>query len=472
MLRVRGLRSNHNLRTLRYAVSLGAIAVGLAACSSARPSTSVAPVPSCVAGEAQPGVRDTLSLAAMAPMDPSHVPTPTNAAERLVFAQLYETLIGVDCDGKPRPGLAASWSLDSTRTRVILVLRNDARFWTGKPVTASDILSAWRATAAQSTAFSRLAGEIATGTTIVDEHTLIVSLPDTAWLVLADAALSLYRPQPTSAWPEGTGPYRIADNATGAPTGALMLAPSASSSDPYLTIRRTPSGDPRDAIDAGADVVVTDDRTAVAYAATRPNLTAVALPWTRTYALAAPGEAPKTVSALLQPDSESLALRASLAHDAVRAESRAAQPPYWWEAGPTCGPTVDSSSATRAPGSPSSRIVYRRDDLVARGLAERLVALDPRTVAAGLAPNDFARALRNGGELAYVLDLPRLSLASCDDLARLRSAAPWLASGAGVAARLVPLIDIRESAILNRQRVSATFDWRGTLHFGSVGSVP
>ena len=128
--------------------------------------------------------------------------------------------------------------------------------------------------------------------------------------------------------------------------------------------------------------------------------------------------------------------------------------------------------AARAADGRSNRIVYRRDDATARGLAERLVALDSRTVAAGLAPNDFARALRDGGDLAYVLDVPRASLSSCDDAAELWLSAPWLASAVGAEARLAPLIDTRETAIMNRDRVSAIVDWRGTLHFDAVGSRP
>jgi hypothetical protein len=57
-------------------------------------------------------------------------------------------------------------------------------------------------------------------------------------------------------------------------------------------------------------------------------------------------------------------------------------------------------------------------------------------------------------------------------LGELRSAAPWLAKGAGADTQIVPLIDTRETAIVNRQRVSATVDWLGTLHFGGAGSRP
>ena len=324
------------------ATSVVAIAVSLAACSSVRPGVAAAPATTCVIGSARTAAGDTLSIAAMAPVDWAHVPVPTNAAERLAFAQAYETLIGVDCDGRARAGLAASWTLDATRTRVTFSLHSGARFWSGKAVTANEVLAAWQATAAGSMSSARLARKIADGTTVIDEQTLIVSLPDTSWFVLTDPALAIYEPQSTARLPDGSGPYRPVEQSAAVPSGAFVLTPFASPADPYLLIRRIPSGDARDAIDAGADVLVTDDPVAVAYAAARAHLATVRLPWTRTYTLALPGAAPKIGELLLRPDSESVALRTSLARDAVRADARAAQPPYWWDDNNGCRATLDA----------------------------------------------------------------------------------------------------------------------------------
>src|SRR5262245_5728638 len=38
-------------------------------------------------------------------IDPANAPYPTNESERLLFRQLYETLVRVDCDGHVAPGL-------------------------------------------------------------------------------------------------------------------------------------------------------------------------------------------------------------------------------------------------------------------------------------------------------------------------------------------------------------------------------
>ena len=459
--------------TTRHLIVLSARAATLAiclACSSVQPGAPlVGPATTCVIGAARTAAGDTLSIATLAPVDWSHAPEPTNTAERLVFAQMYETMIDVDCDGRARPGLAASWTLDATRTRVTLTLRDGARFWSGNAVTANGVLAAWRTTAERPVSSARVAREIANGATVVDDRTLLVSLPDTAWLVLAEPALAIYEPQTAARVPDGSGPFRLAEQSLNAAAGAFVLTPLAPPTDPNLLIRRTASGDPRDAIDAGTDVLVTGDANAVAYAASRGNLAAVPLPWTHTYALALPEAASKFGELLLRPDSESVALRSSLARDAVRGEARAAQSRQWWEDGTGCGAAVDPRPSAPVADGRSNRVVYRRDDPTARGLAERLVALDPRSAAAGLAPNDFGRVLLAGGDAAYLLDLPRIALSACNDRAVLRSSAPWLTTSG---ARLLPLIDTRETALVNRDRVSATVDWSGTLHFGSVGARP
>ena len=389
-----------------------------------------------------------------------------------MFAQLYETLIDIDCEGHAYPGLAASWTLDATRTRVTLVLRDGARFWNGKPVLASDVLAAWRATAGRSTE-SNLARRVADGTTIVDDRTLTVSLPDTAWLVLADPALAVYQAQAGAVWAEGSGSYRVAERT--AADEPLTLAPVSTTANPTLVIRSRGNNDARDAIDDGVDVLVTDDPMAVSYAATRSNLGAVALPWSHTYALALPNANSSDAAALAPLARDRDALTASLARDAVHAEARAAQPPYWWIGIQGCQRIARGTAPSPADGRRLSRVVYRRDDRVARGLAERLVALGRGATAAALSPDNFARALRAGDELAYVVELDRMSLSHCEDLAVLESAAPWLAGGPGegiTTATLIPLIDTRARAIVNRERVSAMIDWEGTLRISGPSRRP
>lgn len=461
----RGARSNRPPSSHRWLTPLAALVA--AACTPARTAPTLAPAASCLVGEARQsaGSADTLSLATMAQVEPAHAPDPTNAAERLVFAQLYRTLVDVDCEGRARPGLARSWTPDPAGSRVTLTLADAARFWDGTPILAADVLAAWRATAARSTESSSVARRVAEATTIVDDHTLTVSLPDTAWLVLADRALAVYRPRSGDGWAEGSGRYRIAGQSGRG--GSLLLAPVAAPSDALLLVLHVASGDPRDAIDAGADLLVTDDPVAVSYAEARADLESVPLPWTRTYALAVPPR-PSSDAESLPLGIDSPAFRASLARDAVHGEARPTEPPYWWNGASGCGtPTLDFGVPFRG----SNRVVYRRDDAIARGLAERLVALGRGAAAAGLAPEDFAHALRAGGDLAYVIALPRGPVAPCEELAALRAAAPWLAMGDAARSSLAPLVDTRERAIVKRGRVSATIDREGAVVLGT-GTAP
>jgi hypothetical protein len=155
--------------------------------------------------------------------------------------------------------------------------------------------------------------------------------------------------------------------------------------------------------------------------------------------------------------------RASLARDAVRADARAAATNGWWTT--NCELKIQFRMAPTSRG--QRRIVFRAEDHVARELAERLVALGRRAIVAPLSPTDFENAFVSGSEGAYIIALPHQSLAPCRDLTALASSAIWLARDGVVGGALVPLVDTREPALMNRQRVAATIDWDGTLRMGT-----
>jgi hypothetical protein len=471
----RRVRSNRVIHWIRASAFVCAAAFVAPGCSTTpRPATTIAPQSPCTIVATGPASAETISIAAAAPVDPAHVPSPANGAERFVFAQLYETLVDVDCEGRAYPGLAKSWTLDASRTRITLTIRDDARFWDGKAVVASDVVTAWHATGGQLTEASQLALRVANGTTIVDDHTLIVSLPDTAWRVLADPALAVYQPQSGPGWAGGTSRYRVESESS---RGGLLLAPAWKSSDPQLSVRPLPTSDARDAIDRGIDVLVTDDPLTINYAASRPNLAAVPLPWSRTYVVAIPHVAPADTGTLRPMLGDSAtAFRASLARDAVRVEARGADTPNWWADVQACASPGPRGAAPRTSEQRPLRIAYDAADRVARRLAERIVALDSRATATPLAAGAFARALHDGGQPAYVIAVPRASLDPCYDAARLVASAPWLlANDAGSPSApptIIPLVDTRDRAIVNRDRVSATIDWDGTLRFGGTPRTP
>ena len=120
---------------------------------NSRPET--APPPPAVAGDparsrddaecaltAEPGEPIT-TVALGEPVDPAHAPHPTNDSERLLFRQLYETLLRADCHGHAVPGLASEWRLDADGRTWIVVLREHARFSDGTPLTAAAIRASW-----------------------------------------------------------------------------------------------------------------------------------------------------------------------------------------------------------------------------------------------------------------------------------------------------------------------------------------
>ena len=119
------------------------VLVALSACRPPpAPASPPAPAPVGTAGVGGGGRGDTtcelapgpvtfansLSVALLGPVDPAHAPVPASDAERLVFPELYETLVRVDCVGRILTALARSWAADSGGHRWTFTLRDDARF--------------------------------------------------------------------------------------------------------------------------------------------------------------------------------------------------------------------------------------------------------------------------------------------------------------------------------------------------------
>jgi hypothetical protein len=216
-------------------------------------------------------------------------------------------------------------------------------------------------------------------------------------------------------------------------------------SSPAIDFRSSLTRDPRDALDQDIDLVVTRDLQLVDYVANRTEFATFPLPWSRTYVLIEPADA-QSLERVLGDAS----VRRSLAGDAVRAGARVAEPPYWWMDRAAC-----PSGPARTSGASGTSLVYRADDEVARGLAQRIVALAPAGSglrARGLAPADFELAIRRGIERAYIVGVPRQSLAPCRDGAFLPEEA-----------RVVPLIDTRAFAIVRKGAPPLSVEWDGTL---------
>jgi extracellular solute-binding protein (family 5) len=417
-----------------------------AACRAGPPTPGAAPAPALPAPGAAPSdtlcriapgpaaKRDTVAVALAEPIDPTHAPLPRNDAERFVFAQLYETLIRVDCAGRVLPGLAQSW--EASGDRWTFTLRDDARFWDGAPVTARDVVAAWRA---RDSTFAQSA-------TILGDRAIAVRPPVAPVEPLADPALAVTKRAPGGDWPIGTGGHWVSETDA---AGVLSALPVRRGTLPALRISTVPAGRSRDALDEGSDLVITGDPVVLEYAATRPGYVDVALDWNRTYVLLAPGH----------PDGLADIQRESL-RDAVHLDARPAEwtgDQFWLAQLRACGfPTTRDTALSAAR---RQRVVYDQSDRNAADLAARLVglgALGKRSAATGLAPAAFAAALRAGGDAAYVLPLRRRVFDVCRAALELP---PW-----SWTARVEPLLDVRPHALVRRGLPPLQLDWDGTPH--------
>ena len=232
----------------------------------------------------------------------------------------------------------------------------------------------------------------------------------------------------------------------------VRLEPLAMNPGPVLIVHRVEARDARDAIDAGVDALLTDDPDAIAYAATRADLTSVPSGWNRAYGLLVRAGDQSTDG---EPASALDILRTELAIGAVRVEARPAR----MASDGACTDSGGATTATTGGAAPGPRIVYSRTDDVARALAARLVALGAsrRELLAALSPSlvragsslraegvdagEAARQVARGSALAAVVAVPRVPDCSA-------GAVPGMNPGL---TRLIPLIETRERLIAKRR---------------------
>jgi len=416
-----------------------------AACRAGAPHAELplpppAPAPgdsTCTIAAGRAAARDTITLAVTDPVDPGHAPLPRNDAERLVFGQLYESLIRVDCQGRPMPGLAATWE-QAPGDRWGFTLRDNARFWDGAPVTARDVLASWRLRDAT----------LAASLTVTGDRTF--TLPASGpFQRLADRALAVTKPAPGGNWPIGTGRYWMTSGDPASPD-VLVAQPMAPTRQPVVKIATVPASAARDALDGEAGVLITDDPAALEYARTLAGYVDVPLEWNRTYVLLAPGRDKAVVGDL----------RLESLREAVRGDARPAEwsgpGRFWFTDLEPCG--VAAGRDTLGAAGRRRRVVYKQSDRSAADLAARLVglgALGRGAVAAGVPASAFESSLRAGGDAAYVLELRRRVYDVCRAALELP---PW-----SWAATIEPLLDVRSHAVVRRGLPRMTLDWDGTL---------
>jgi hypothetical protein len=248
----------------------------------------------------------------------------------------------------------------------------------------------------------------------------------------------------------GSGAFQLA----AATEGKLLLA----AENGVTTSLTIVTGDLRDALDAGVDVIVTRDPRTLSYAAGLREYTGIPLSWADQYVLVTPDLAkdPLTISHdVLQLE--------HIVRVSARSPVTSERKPWWGHVGHCrlAGPDPRAATATR------SRLVYHTADPVARSVAERLVAVagaDRRLVAVGLMPDQFRSAMRTGSDWGYIVRLPTLPLAPCLVADQVLEYAPWLELSGGTTA-LTALIEIRSHAVVRSSRVvgRVELDWQGAL---------
>lgn len=437
---------------------------------SAPPSTLGAEAGSPDCALIPEGGEPVATVALSNPVDPSNATHPSNDSERLVFRQLYETLVRTDCHGRVSPGLAASWQLDANGRTWIVTLRENARFSDGTPVTAADVQASWTdGTGGQLRAPVR---GLVQSVAVVGDRALAIVLRSKRLdvpLALAHPDLAIAKSVADSPWPLGTRSSRIATE--GHPGTARAATAITVDRDNLPAIRFfVAAGDTRDFLDQGVvDLLLTRDPSTLEYAATLPQFQSVPLAWQRTRVLLAPGRSRSAAS--LSEDA-----RRVLADDAVRGEARGARAPFWWQMMTDCEVTL---SPARDHSTPIPRIVYDANDGAARDLAERFVGLvrasgpaatafldallpdrPSRTYqrAAGLTGQALARAQWRGADAGYVTSVDSRPVDPCHDLQALMDSAPWLDPET-----IVPLVETRLRAIVRRGRSGMTAEWDGLV---------
>ncbi len=430
-------------------------------------------------GSAGPAPTDArLRLGLPGPVSSLDAPLAVTEAERHIFANLYETLVRVDCDGAARPGLASTWAaFDGGRTWVF-VLRPGATFWDGVPVSAADVIASWR----RGAQIRAARGEPATGGALdlgrgaavaAGRDTVVIHLPqplERLPLLLANPSLVTARSGP-GAWPLGTGPCRV-DTAPGlADTLRLRPNPAHPRAPRWSTLTVVDTQAARG--DGNLDAVVVRERDAVAMWQRR-GLRAHPLPWDRVYLLACPPADGERSPAERQRWTTGWSARA-LARETV-AEAWPAEDPFFVEPGANVCPELPGP-VTRLdwpsfswPAVAASRdidlVLYPRGWPEAGRLAEALAeaaaqprrpgrdvvgrgpltpdfppsgAAAPQAVAVPAA--DFPGAFQSGRAGAYILPLWRDDATACAQLADLVTRADWLqnaAMGAGDETTVVP----------------------------------
>ncbi len=481
------------MRITRIPFLVGLLVVlGLSSCGGPPAATTDwYPPSSCELLEVPDDGADTVTIAIFDTAVPEFAPWGHNPGEQQLFFLLYETLIGIDCDGRVRPGLAVSWKREDRGRRWIFTLRKGATWSDGTRVGAHAIINGWEDALRLHTIVDSAAA--------LDEHTIAVYLDKPTKDVpraMSAPAFAVSKRLPDSRWHIGTGRYKFDDsvhNTSSISPPIIPLVPIDGAVGPVIRFVRSSPDDARNLLEREIDLMITSDPAVIEYAAGKPVFAAIELSWDKIYVLISTTRA-REITNGRSFDSYDDDLSNALARDAVRGVARGYNPPAWWDDLRECTELPGLISEVSA-GLPSTddgedvrRILYESDDPVARGLAERIVALAAAgpessseahaidkalpgleldgntTVSEGVTKGQFGMSLRAGSDFAYILALPRRTPIPCFEAKEFIDRVPWLAVlGTGFLDALVPLVETRSHAIARKDKFGLYVDWYNNL---------
>ncbi len=374
-------------------------------------------------------------------VDPAHAPIPTNPGERLVFAQLYETLVRVDCAGHLLPNLASGWTCTADSSTWIFSLRENARFWDGTPVSAASVLASWYQAQEKDgrrdpwTWLNAHAGTIKA----LDGRRLSISLPEPQAafpLLLAHPATAVAVTRQGWTWPVGSGPARLGAD-TPRPLPDLVCRPN-----PHhprapawhsLTFQCRPGMDPRDLVAGGCDLLESSTARDAAFFREVPTFQILPLPLARTYLLLCPPLKNPTGCSAWNNETPPNDLAQAMNSVAWQPWARLVIPGPGTGACPQVhGPVTALAAAPLAwrladKKLDADTLVYPADDAGAKDLAEYLAARLPREIRlVPLAPEPLKFVLQWQMAGAGIMTVDQEYPTGCLQLSALIGSVGWL----------------------------------------------
>jgi len=482
---------------------------------------------SCFLVPGRPAAGGQISVSLFETVNPDHIPYPENESEEMVFTQLYESLVQIDCAGVVSPGIALRWTADPAGKRWEFTLDRSLKFSDGSQATGTDIALAW----AESEKRAGLAAlgypwALIDSLKIIDapEPKLVVWLAEAGGLHLfAHPSLCLYKLDERYLWPLGTASYCVsyqANSTINCVSNEYHRGLFGRPTSENLIFHIRPERDPRDFISSGDDILLLQDQRLLEYVSFHPEFRAIPLPWNRIYLFASPllpGIKASEISEREEPNlelttwlgSEFVDLQKDLAQFIVRSSAIPANVHTY----PEMRKSKEADRQKRNGGTESqpgtggweqglhrtTHIVYPENDLDARLIAERFAGLasprrisnkllsgstvsrllqslfshGPRTPSSslGLSAGVFHARLVLGLDSAYIFPL-RCRLGAPDVLDASAAGlmnGTWMGSSGDKVRTMLPLINCRSHLIVRNSLCGIYTNYFGTVVFAGTG---